>query len=191
MSAKGRHIVCLLALVCFCTGIRAQQTSVGLFSSPKGFRANVQFASSRKADAFHDLSLYADIYGVTMGKCLQPGIALNYTYAMVFHRFDWRGMDCRLYTGPGVSLGWVREHEPGLFDPEVKYFLSPGGMAAVNAAFGIQVRCHERVRLDLRWEAQAGVFYRSDSSPQSTTLSLFKNGIYRAIYPELVISILL
>lgn len=191
MSANRRHIVCLLALVCFCSGIRAQQTSVGLFSSPKGFGANLQTASGLKTDAFHDLSLYADIYGVTMGKCLQPGVAFNYTYAMVFRRFSWRGMDCRLFTGPGISLGWVREYEKGLFDPEVKYFLSPGGMAAVNAAFGIQVQCHERIRLDLRWEAQAGVFYRSDSSLQSTSLSLFKNGIYRAFYPELVICILL
>lgn len=191
MTARRRYIVCLLALVCFCTGIRAQQTSVGLFSSPKGFGANAQFASALRSDAFHDLSLYADTYGVMMGKCLQPGIRLNYSYASVFHRFSWRGMDCCLFTGPGISLGWVREYEKGLFDPEVKYFLSPGGMAAVNAAFGIQVRCHERIRLDLRWEAQAGVFYRDDPSLNSITLSFFKNGICQALYPELIISILL
>ena len=191
MSQRGRHIVCLLVLVSICAGARAQQAALGLFSSPKGFGLNGRFDSSFRANAFHDLSVYADTYGIAMGKCFMPGFRLNYSYNTVFHRFAWRGMDCSLYTGPGVSLGWVREFEKGLFDPDVRYFRSPGGMAAVNACFGIQVQCHERVRLDLRWEAQAGIFYQDDNSVQTTILSLYKNGIYQALYPELIILILL
>ena len=191
MSQRGHYIVCLLVLLSICAGARAQQASVGLFSSPKGYGANAQFPSSLRKDAFHDLTLYADTYGIFMGKCFVPGMHFNYSFDTVFHRFAWRDMECRMYTGPGISLGWVREFEKGLFDPDTRYFMSPGGLAALNAAFGLQFQCHERVRLDLRWEAQVGIFYRDDYSAHATSLSLFKKGIYQLFYPELIIQILL
>lgn len=177
----------LLLLLPACPTAAAQEKGLGLFVSPKGVGATFNLPSGKNPSSYNSFSVFADIYGMPMGKCYVPGYRAVYNRCNVIKEFSWRGADCYMYVGPGFSAGWVRDFEEGLLDPEVKYFHSPGAMAGIGGTFGFNIRCRERLQLNLSWDVEVGVFYRHDNVMNNMVLSIYRNGLIQLLSPQLTI----
>ena len=105
------HILLAALALCFASPFIAGAQELGLFSSPKGIGASVHFPE--KDGIFHTLHAYVDIYGVATSRCSFPGYKANFSRQYVCGRFQRDGYSIAFYAGPGLSLGYVRDHDKG------------------------------------------------------------------------------
>lgn len=181
-------LVATLALLLAMT-LPAGAQEFGLFSSPKGVGGSVRFPE--KDGIFHTAHAYVDIYGVATSRCSYPGFKANFSRQYVCRRFQRDGYSVAFYAGPGISLGYVRDHDKGRgFDLTSLMADNEGFALAVSGDAGFFFDFGRNVFLDLSWTAEAGIHLRRNEAEKKYTaasLSLYNNGLLQAIYPQLTV----
>lgn len=188
MSLKRSGVLFLIAFLCFCTKAGAQDYSFGLYSSLKGVGG--VFEHSRTRHCFNCYSAMMDIYGMPTGRSNMPGGHFAFSHNVIYSEFEDNGVRYRLYWGTGCSLGFVHDFEKGLF-------ASPGGtvlrknyglMAALDGNYGCKFIFREALCIDVRFTGEFGFHMRKDEIHGNMDLSCYLNGIFRALYPQVVLS---
>lgn len=165
------------------------QVSAGLFNSIKGVGASVVFAEHQ--NVFHTATAYVDIYGVATGRCSNPGFRINVSREYVLRRFSRGDVGFTFYAGPGVSAGYVRDHDKGRGIDLVSLVSDNEGiMAAVSVNTGCRLSFGGPVSLDLSFAGDLGVHMRrneKESGYFAPSVSIFNNGWMQLLYPQLTV----
>ena len=165
------------ALLLSCLPCRGQDAASGfcsgLYNSPKGFGLVAQFPSE---EGFRSLRLYADIYGLPSGGCDRPGAVLGYSINRILSTVRKAECDISFYMGPGVSAGYLKD-----FDLSH----NQGAVLALSGSLGWIFAFRGSIYLDFSWTLEAGMHLRAAEDGGGLRLSLYKNGIYRSIIPQL------
>ena len=172
---KRVRIILLLAGLLCCAEIFAQDKSVGLFNSPKGF--GFSYSAYVQDGGFNSFHLYADMTGVLSGDYDKPGIRIDYNKGIVLKTVSSESFDFRLYAGPGVSTGFVRDNDSPNY----------GFLLALNGTFGARFIFPRGIALDLGLSADLGLHIRGAENGQTTNLKLYRNGLNRILFPQVKI----
>lgn len=157
----------------------AQEPSLGIYNSLKGFGIQVELQSE---DIIHALTLNLDMYGLYMVRTDNPGIMVNYSRNHILSRKDMKDFILEWYVGPGCTAGYVYDFEKGTESLEH----NPGGMLALCCTGGGRFSFNAvRLTLDLSLRADCGVHLRKNETSDSNNLTFYTNGIARALYPQL------
>lgn len=189
MYGKLRYILLLV----FSLGLTAlpvgAQESLGLYNSVKGFGAVVRTAPSE--GIFHSACAFIDIYGVPTSRCSYPGIRVNASRYYTLGQSARGDINYRFYAGPGVTAGYVRDHDKGRGIDLVSLFGDNEGVAlALSGGGGCLFDFGGRVCLDLSLTADIGVHIRRNEDERgyfAPSLSIYNNGLIQALYPQLTI----
>ena len=189
MYGKKLHTVLLVFLLGLLALPTRAQESLGLYNSPKGFGATVRFAE--KDGIFHTIVGYIDIYGVPTSRCSYPGIRFNASRQYIFAREERGEINMTFYAGPGITAGYVRDHDKGRGIDFVSLFGNTEGIAvAVSGDVGCRFDFPGPVSLDLSFTADLGIHMRRNEMEWnyfSPSVSIFNNGLIQALYPQLTI----
>lgn len=174
-------------LLACCIPAAAQE--FGVFNSPKGIGAQLRFP--RSGGVFHSATAIVDIYGVPTSRCKDPGYRFNFSRLYVLNTLEKKNCTLLFYAGPGLSLGYVRDHDKGRFI-DMKSLISeyPGFMFAVSAGAGCRFDFGRTVALDLSFALDAGFHIRQNEKEKTyvaSSLSIYNNGLWQAFYPQLTI----
>lgn len=171
----------------FQPGARAQE--VGVFNSLKGIGAAARFYDS--PDAFVSAHFYVDIYGVVTSRCSYPGYKMNVSRQYVFARIPRNGYTMEFYAGPGLTAGYVRDHDKGRgWDLTSLTSDNQGWMVGISGDAGCRFDFGGAVALDLSLMAEAGAHFRrteNENTYNAVSSSIYNNGILQALYPQLTI----
>ena len=183
------HILLSALLLILAPAFLAGAQEYGLFNSPKGVGASVRLPE--KDGIFHTVNAYVDIYGVATSRCSYPGYKANISRQYVCNRFERDGFSVSFYAGPGLSVGYVRDHDKGRgFDLTSLMADNEGVALALSGDAGFFFDFGRNVFLDLSWTAEAGIHLRRNEAEKTynaASLSLYNNGLLQALYPQLTI----
>jgi len=182
---KPKTIICFLVL---CSSPRAagQVVSAGLFNSFKSIGACVELASGKNGNSRIQINLCADMYGIADTRSDCPGVTANITFNRTVASFKLKEATCRLYAGPGLSIGYVSDNEQGGHDGKKAVLLQNKGVAgAMSARFGSSFVFGRKISLDVSLTADVGLHIRRQEQKDALLVTFYKNGIYRSFYPEL------
>lgn len=189
MYAKLSIVVSVTLALLLGAQVRTSAQEVGLFNSPKGIGAAARYYDS--PDAFVSAHFYVDIYGVVTSRCSYPGYKLNVSRQYVFARIPRNGYSMTFYAGPGVTAGFVRDHDKGRgWDLVSLTSDNQGWILAVSGDAGCRFDFGGAVALDLSLMAEAGAHFRRTENEDAYTAvstSIYNNGILQALYPQLTI----
>ncbi|MBQ6556054.1 MAG: hypothetical protein IJL86_00750 [Bacteroidales bacterium] len=180
------HTALLALLICaLLLPAKAASQEVGLFSSPKG--VGVLWQGAEKNGAFNTAAAYVDIYGVVTSRCSFPGYKANFSRQYVFYRKDAGEWNLTLYAGPGLSAGYVHDHDKGRgVDLSALVADNQGFVFALSGDFGMRFEFPGAVVLNLSWTAEAGLHLRENERfKDSSNLSIYNNGFIQSLYPQL------
>ena len=176
-------LFCLLAAPAY------GQESIGLFNSIKGIGAAVRLPE--KDGIFHSAYGFIDVYGVATGRCSYPGFRLNVSRNYVISRSDKADYSMCWYAGPGITAGYIRDHDKGRGIDLVTLFGNNEGLAlALSGTGGLRFDFHGPFSLDLSFTADLGIHirrYEHESGYFAPSVSIFNNGFLQALYPQLTI----
>ena len=178
-------IVSLLLISSFSGGAQ----DVGVFNSLKGIGAAARFADTE--DAFISTHFYVDIYGVVTSRCSFPGYKANVSRQYIFKRVPCNGYSMTFYAGPGLTAGYVRDHDKGRgVDLTSLMSDNQGFILALSGDVGCRFDFGGLVALDLSFMAEAGAHMRRNEQEKdyaAANFSIYNNGILQALYPQLTI----
>lgn len=164
------------------------QESVGLFSSVKGIGATVRTRES--GGVFHSATAFIDIYGVPTSRCSNPGMRFNVSRQYIIGRASRGDVAMTFYAGPGVTAGYVRDHDKGRgIDFTSLMSDNDGFMAALSADTGCRFDFGGQVSLDLSFAGELGVHVRRNEREHgyfATSLSVYNNGWMQLLYPQII-----
>lgn len=161
----------------------------GIFNSPKGVGAQLRFPQND--GVFHAATAFVDIYGIPTSRARDPGYRFNFSRLYVFKTLEKQDHSLTFYAGPGVSMGYVRDHDKGrLID-----FVSLAGeyqgfMFALSADAGCRFDFGRYVALDLSFALDAGFHMRQNEKEKSyvaSNFSIYNNGLWQALYPQFTV----
>lgn len=147
----------------------------GIYNSLKGFGGTMWLLPDLGPS--NTFTLYADIYGMPLGKIEKPGFKFNYSRNYAFASYDSGNTFLALYAGPGTSIGYV--HDNG--KKEAGMIMSLSGTAGIHADF------NKRISLSAGFSTEFGLHLRKDQTYGSWNMSFYKNGFYQAWQPYLSI----
>ena len=189
MYGKLGHILLLVFFLGPAALPVGAQEYLGLFNSPKGFGASVRFAP--REGVFHSATAFIDIYGVPSSRCSYPGIKANVSRYYSVGQAERGDIRFRFYAGPGISAGYVRDHDKGRgWDPSSLLGDNEGVALALSGGGGCLFDFGGRVSLDLSLTAELGTHIRRNEEEKgyfAPSLSIYNNGILQALYPQLTI----
>lgn len=164
------------------------QESAGLFSSVKGIGATLRTPES--GGVFHSATAFIDIYGVPTSRCSNPGIRVNVSRQYIMGRTSRGDVGMTFYAGPGITAGYVRDHDKGR-GIDLKSLMSDneGIVAALSADAGCRFDFGGLVSLDLSFAGDLGVHIRQNEREHgyfATSLSIYNNGWMQLLYPQIV-----
>ena len=178
----------LLIALFFSVPAGAQDFRTGIAVSPAniGLSADIPALSPFE---FNRISAGADMYGILMGRTDRPGVSASYLHDFIFHISGNEGLIASFYAGAGASAGWVRDFEQGSFNPvDNTLKRDPGVMAALSGNIGCLLTFPGRsISVCVDMTGSFGGFARKNKDNGSTLLSLYHNGIYRIMYPHVII----
>lgn len=161
---------CVLLIGCLtCVAGWGQAVSSGGYFSPKG--TGISTILDREG-YFYDISAAFDLEGMILGATARPGVRASLLRASVLATPTVGETVLRFYAGPGVAVGYVRDNAAG-----------KGVMGCLCGGFGMLA--------ELRGDVLAGVSIMADFGLHMTrgasgqwVLDLYRNGLYRAWWPE-------
>lgn len=174
----------LLALILSAHQIEAKG-SLSLYNSPKGFGASLLLPSAGDGSQILAMTVAADMYGVISGVYTDPGIRLNITR---FGLSETMG-GITFFAGPGFTIGHVRDFNRDDFVPSPDSFHGQGFTAALSATGGMRLSFDRSVSLAFSLSAETGIHIRKDRETSGNVLAVYKNGLYRLLFPEISIII--
>jgi len=185
MILNRRLIPFAMALV-LCVSAGAQNHGLGLFNSPKGFGISYEWEGAKGTDHFYNLTLFADIYGMSTARAQDPGVKFNAAKLYGIRTIVTDEVKFLLYAGPGLTAGYAHDFEKGywrsLYDTLVK---SPGYILALSGTGGCRMSFKRSIMLDLSFTMDAGMHLRKEDG--NNKLSMYKNGLIHAVSPQLTI----
>lgn len=188
MQLKPHSALTAIFLACvFCVGASAQDA--GIFNSLKGIGASVRFPE--RNGVFHSATAFVDIYGIATSRCSYPGYKANFARQYSLKTWKLDDYSIKMYAGPGLSVGYVRDHDKGRGIDLVSLISDNEGMMfAASGDIGWMFDFGGLVSLDLSFTADAGVHVRRNEKERgywSPSLSIYNNGLMQAFYPQLTI----
>ena len=124
-------------------------------------------------------------------RCSYPGIRFSVSRQYVLSRRVNGDVSMTFYAGPGVTVGYVRDHDKGRGIDFVSLFGNTEGFAlAISGDGGCRFDFDGPVSLDLSFTADLGIHIRRNEmewSYFSPNVSIFNNGLIQALYPQLTI----
>jgi len=181
-----RRLIVLLASLSLAAGANAQNHGIGLFSSPKGFGISYGQEGKKSPEFFTTTTLYADIYGLTADRTDHPGIKFNTSRLYYLDIIEGSESSYIFYVGPGITAGYVHDFEKDYWeDFYTRLTKKAGAILALSGTAGCRIAFNRAIMLDISFTIEAGMHLRNDDG--STKLSLYKNGLVQALYPQLTI----
>jgi len=158
---------------------------LGSFQSPKGFGASIFFVS-RDGTETDILTLRTDFYGLLAGRTRDVGGCLAYTHDYLLFATDGPDFRIQLHAGAGGALAYVHDFENGFFSATERLLeRNPGIAAGLAGNLGLRVDFRRHLTLDVSFSAIPGVHLRTDHHTGTLLVSLYRNGLYHAYYPQL------
>ena len=180
------YILFVVSLLLSCLCASAQRPSAGMYNSVKGF--GLSFSLQSEDGEMDVFTAYADIYGIPSGRSKVPGAKFNYSHQFVFTTLVFNDAVLDIYAGPGVTAGYVHDHESGFFtDYDKPLLLNMGVVGALSGTVGCVFSFSRKLMLDLSWTVEGGIHMRRDETLENIDLKLYKNGLTQAWMPQLVI----
>ena len=182
-------LVLALAFLCLAAIPAGAQESLGIFNSPKGFGAEVRFPE--RGGAFHMARVFVDIYGVATSRCSYPGYRAIFSRQYILGQRQFDGGKATLYAGPGITAGYVRDHDKGRgVDLSSLVSDNEGFVLALNGDIGCRFDFGRLISLDLSFATDLGLHMRrNENEPDFFALnaSIYNNGLIQTICPQLSI----
>ena len=188
MYRTNRIIIALSIALIFSVPSGAQAIRAGFSASPADVGLSVYIPSLSPFE-FNRISAGADLYGILLGRTGIPGASASYLHDFVFRIIGNEDLSASFYAGAGASAGWVRDFEPGAFNRlENTLKRDPGLMAALSGNIGCLLTFPGRnISVCVDFTGSFGALTKRDNDNGSLLLSLYHNGIYRALYPHIII----
>ncbi|MBO4566547.1 MAG: hypothetical protein J5695_04910 [Bacteroidales bacterium] len=183
------HIALPLIILSLVWAPSAAQESIGVFNSLKGIGATVRLPEND--GVFHTATAFVDIYGVATSRCSNPGLRFNVSRQYVLSRVQKGDVHLSFYAGPGVTLGYVRDHDKG-FGIDLKSLFSDneGAVAAISGDAGCRFDFGGSVALDISFASDLGIHIRKNEDEReyfAPSVSIYNNGWMQWLYPQLTI----
>ena len=176
-------------MLLLCISAKSQAQEIGVFNSAKGIGAAARFYDS--PDAFVSTHFFIDIYGVVTSRCSYPGYRFNLSRQYIFARLPRNGFAMVFYAGPGITAGYVRDHDKGRgWDLTSLTSDNQGWIVGISGDAGCLFDFGGNVALDLSFMVEAGAHFRrteNESTYNAVSSSIYNNGILQSLYPQLTI----
>jgi len=166
-------------------GFTAGAQAVGFLNSGKGFGLAAQ-EYDKDGRAFSSFILYADIYGVPLGRTDHPGVKGNFSRNHFIGSIKIERAKLDFYAGPGFTAGYVHDGERSVISQEslANY---PGVVCALSGSVGCLFTFDRHIALDLSFQGEVGFHIRKDEYLDQNDLTLYSNGLSRVWIPQLLI----
>lgn len=184
-------LILILSALTFCLGASAgDRLSLGLFSSPKGFGLCSEFAGPATPKESNTICIYADLYGVLSSRSSKPGLMISYTHNYLFRRFERpSGAAISVFFGGGGSAGYVHDYERGFWRSSDRELQNSRGLVlALCGRVLTKFEFKRRISLSVGFDINAGIQARRNSQTGDAIISLYKNGLYHLLMPQVGIS---
>lgn len=180
------HILLPAALLLLGSMTAEGQTFLaGTFQSPKGMGLTAMLDTDQGRET-NILTIRTDFYGVLSGRTPEIGAFLCYTHDYIFFRREAVNYDMLLHAGAGSMLGYAHDFEKGIFSSfDRELDRNAGGVLALVGNAGVRFDFRRRLSLDISFSAAPGLHLRSDPETGAWLLSFYKNGCYRAYFPQI------
>lgn len=159
------------------------QNALGSFQSMKGL--GLTYENSVGQNTFNNYTIYADMYGVLTGRTDQLGFKASFSRCNIFLSKDVRGTNIKLFAGPGVSLGYVKDFEKGNLKEIIPLSRNRGFTMGVTGSVGIRADLPRNLILDASLTMECGVHLRQNENGDGKVTSLYMNGLIRSAYPQI------
>lgn len=181
-----RHLLNLFAAfvaLLSCMGYAEARGRMSIYNSPKGFGFSYLIPSSEDGKQTSALTFATDMYGVLAGVYSTPGFKFNVSKLGMYDI----GEGFSLFAGPGFTAGYARDFHLDDFLVDSKETHERGIVAALSATGGLNIAFDRAISLAFSLTAEAGIHIRKDRETSGNVLSIYKNGVYRFVYPEVSI----
>ena len=178
------YLFSALMLLSAATGAAAQGRVVrtGLYSSFKGVGMEVMTEPEGKMESF----ILSTDFGGTLIRDIHESAGLKFSWRMHYtfsQGRSERGLVYRLYAGPGLSAGYVRDYT-------TKNDRGFGFMTGICANEGILLTFDKRaVSIALEFSQDLGFHMTRRGEMNNLNMGLYKRGIYSGYFPEIKVFI--
>lgn len=173
-AQKIASVLCAL-LLAGCLSCAAQPL-LGLYNSTKGFGVNA-IRPVPGQEEFDNYTLYADIYGLPLGKSSIPGVYFSYTRDYIFRTIEIDGIVFDFYAGAGASAGYVRDREAERM----------GGVFALCGDVGVRADFSRLISVALSLRTDLGLYISKEPASTALLFSFYRNGLIRTLHPQISI----
>lgn len=185
MFRRVRPSLLLSMFLLVCVSASAQ-TRIGIYNSVKGLGVSAEFVSKENTAESDLISVYTDTYGVFSGRSKFWGVMASYRHEYSFFKTDYEFLSLELHSGAGFIAGYVRDYEEGTFSLNTPALTkNPGLCFGVSGNIGARIFFDRAISLDVSFSIDPGMHIRADNESGNLMVSLYNNGIYHFIYPEL------
>lgn len=181
-----RPMALLVCLFLLCAASASAQVRLGVYNSIKGLGLSTEIVSKSNSSENDNFTIYADSYGIFAGRTKTWGVMGNYRHEYSFYKADFEFLSFELHSGAGCFVGYVRDYEEGVFSflrPDL--VKRPGFCLGVSGCIGTRILFDRALSLDLSFSLDPGMHIRTDAESGNLMISMYNNGIYHFMYPEL------
>jgi len=135
----------------------------------------ISFHSPGRRDSFKKYDTTIELMDVINGRFSTPGYRFAYHHAVILNERELpSGQTYRIYSGPGMTVGYVREKGT-----------KRGMMAGISACLGGSVALRHNIFMSLEWQLYAAFLF---TDPESPKMQWYDYGVDGAWIPRLIIS---
>lgn len=163
----------------------AAQAYLGLYNSPKGFGLHADL-NSRDRSTVNSITVYADIYGMSTARTREAGIVASYIQNYIFSTVDAEYAVFDFFAGAGVTAGYAHDNEKGFFTLSNQALTRErSAITALSGDIGVHADFGRRLSLELSFRTDLGIAMRRNRSNGALLFSMYKNGVFQALYPQI------
>lgn len=162
------------------TGAHASERMAGLMNSPRGF--GFAYVSPVSPEVFNRFSVYADIYGMPLGRAINPGLKFAFSNNHILATSQTEALSITYFAGAGLSCGLVHDFEPVSSLP---YLEKPYGVSAtLGANVGFFMDFGKPISFCFSLSPELGFHITKDKQNGPAVMSIYKNGLLQTLYPQ-------
>ncbi len=160
-------------LTAFCAGSLSAQSYLGTYYT--FYRSGISYDKLIDDNVFWEISLGVDYGNSVLRQSRAPGVAATFTYNFIVS--DWKhpgGGESRLYAGPGVTVGLLKEENYGL-------------MLGLSGAIGYEYEFNFPIVLGISVLPTLGVHIKDDTDSGGMLMDLYRNGLRWSFCPQVTL----